>query len=240
MFDLDPSSEILIVFQSVNKNLAMDVDYRRFRDMVGGSPYFTVHFPFDTDRQSDMRFANNIVVKPIAGQDTGALGQNVIGGIIDEVNFMAVVENSKMKRDGTTYDQAVENYNAIARRRESRFMKLGALPGMLCLVSSKNYPGGMTDMKVAEARENKLIYVYDKRMWELRPDRFCGEFFRVFVGDETRKPRVMDEDEVVVKDDEHLVVAVPVEYTPGVQERPDQGHPRHRRLLDPGAAPVHP
>jgi hypothetical protein len=213
LFDLDPSSEILIVFQSVNKNLAMDVDYRRFRDMVGGSPYFSVNFPFDTDRQSDMRFANNIVVKPISGQDTGALGQNVIGGIIDEVNFMAVVEDSKMKRDGTTYDQAVENYNAIARRRESRFMKLGALPGMLCLVSSKNYPGGMTDMKVAEARENKLIYVYDKRLWELRPDRFCGEFFRVFVGDETRKPRVMDEDEVVVKDDEHLVVAVPIEYS---------------------------
>ena len=36
--------------------------------------------------------------------------------------------------------------------------------------------------------------------------------FRVFVGDETRKPRLIDEDEVVATDDGHLVVAVPVEY----------------------------
>ena len=229
----------MIVFQSVNKNLAKDVDYPRFRDMIERRPYFTRHFPFDRDRQSEMRFPNNIVVKPVSGQDTGALGQNVIGGIIDEVNFMAVVENSKTKRDGTAYDQAVQNYNAIARRRESRFMQKGALPGMLCLVSSTNYPGGMTDMKEAEARTNTPIYVYDKRLWELRPERFCGERFRVFVGDETRKPRIMDEDDVVAIEDEHLVVAVPVEYSAGVREQHPQGAPRHRRRLHPGAAPVH-
>ena len=65
LFDLDPSSEITIVFQSINRNLAMDVDYRRFRDMVEGSPYFARYFPFDTDRQAEMRFPSNVVVKPI-------------------------------------------------------------------------------------------------------------------------------------------------------------------------------
>ena len=73
-------------------------------------------------------------------------------------------------RDGSVYDQAAENYNSIARRRESRFMQQGMLPGLLCLVSSKNYPGGLTDRKVAEARTNKTIFVYDKRLWEIRPD----------------------------------------------------------------------
>ena len=144
LFDLDTSSEILLVFQSINKNLAMDVDYRRFRDM----------FPFDQGRESSMRFARNITVKPVAGTDTAAIGQNVIGGIIDEVNFMAVVENSKLTR-GETFDQAEQNYNSIARRRESRFMQMGTLPGMLCLVSSRNYPGGMTDRKEIEARTKR-------------------------------------------------------------------------------------
>ena len=125
---------------------------------------------------------------------------------------MAVVEDSKMKRDGGTYDQAVENYNAIARRRKSRFMQMGTLPGMLCLVSSANYPGGMTDRKKLEARSNPLIYVYDKRLWDIRPERFCGEMFRVFVGDETRKPRLIDEEEVVATVDADLVVSVPIEY----------------------------
>ncbi|MEJ6846721.1 hypothetical protein V3589_10950 [Sinorhizobium fredii] len=214
LFDMDPSSEILVIFQSVTKNLAQDVDYRRFRDMIYASPYFTTLYPFDAERESDMRFPRNVVVKPVAGHDAAALGQNVIGGIIDELNFMAVVENSKATRDSTTYDQAAQNYNAIARRRESRFMQMGTLPGMLCLVSSRNYPGQFTDKKEAEARTNPRIYVYDKRLWEIRPERFCGDKFRVFIGDETRKPRILDDDEIVALEEDRLVMAVPVEYRP--------------------------
>jgi hypothetical protein len=212
LFDLDPSSEIMMVFQSLNKNLAMDVDYRRFRDMIDVAPYFNKVYPFDRNRLAEMRFPNNIVVKPVSGSDTGAIGQNVIGGIIDEVNFMALVADSKMKRDGSVYDQAAENYNSIARRRESRFMQMGALPGLLCLVSSKNYPGGLTDRKQAEARTNKSIYVYDKRLWEIRPERFGMDRFRVFCGDETRHPRILSETDIVAVEDEPLTIAVPIEY----------------------------
>jgi hypothetical protein len=212
LYDLDPASEILIVFQSINKNLAMDVEYRRFRAMIDTSPFFEQRFPFNRDRLNEMRFVNNIVVKPVSGQDTAAIGQNVIGGIIDEVNFMAIVEDSKVVRDGSVFDQAAQNYNAIARRRESRFMQLGSLPGLLCLVSSKNYPGGLTDRKQAEARTNPLIYNYDQRLWDIRPDRFGPERFRVFVGDETRHPRILSDQDIVTVEDEPLVVAVPLEY----------------------------
>lgn len=212
VFDLDDASEIMIIFQSLNESLATDVDYQRFRSMLDAAPYFKDRFPFDRGYQSAMKFPNRIVVKPISGQDTGAIGQNVIGGIIDEIDFMAVVENSRVKRDGSVYDQAVENYNSIARRRESRFMQKGSLPGMLCLVSSKNYPGGMTDRKQAEARDNKRIFVYDKRVYDVVPERFGPERFRVFVGDETRKPRLIADDEVVPDEDEAIVAHVPEEY----------------------------
>lgn len=212
LFDLDPSSEILIIFQSLNKNLAKDVDYKRFRDMISGSPYFSTEFPYDTSRESDMQFPRNIAVKPVSGEDTAAIGQNVIGGIIDEVNFMSVVEKSKLKRDGSVFDQAAQNYNSIARRRESRFMQLGSLPGMLCLVSSRNYPGGLTDRLEVEARTNKTIYVYDKRIWEIRPQKYSGEMFRLFQGDQSRKPRLLNEEEIVAPEDRHLVMPIPVEF----------------------------
>ena len=81
----------------------------------------------------------------------------------------SIVEELKLMRDGSVYDQAAENYNAIARRRELRFMQMGALPGLLCLVSSANYPGGLTDRKRSEAKVNPMIYVYEKRIWEIRP-----------------------------------------------------------------------
>lgn len=211
-FDLDSSSEITIIFQSLNKSLAKGIDYTRFRSMCEKSPYFRKNFPFETDIESEMRFPNNIRVKPVSGSETGAIGENVIGGVIDEINFMAVIENSKQSKDGEVHDQAVKNYNSIARRRESRFMQLGTLPGMLCLVSSRNYPGQFTDKKEAEARTNPRIFVYDKRLWELRPERFSGKRFNVFIGDDTRKPRIMDAGEEVSSEDRSLVMAIPVEY----------------------------
>jgi hypothetical protein len=214
--DLDPSSEILILFQSVNRELATDVDYRRFRDMIVKAPYFRRHFPFEPGRESDMRFPRRIVVKPVAGHDQAAIGQNVIGGVLDELNFMAVVEKSKHARDGQAYDQAVSNYNAIARRRESRFLNKGWLPGMLCLVSSRNYPGQFTDLKEAEARTNPRIYVYDRKLWELRPERFGTERFSVFPGDATRKPRILEPDEKrqLAEEDRAMVIDIPVEFRP--------------------------
>lgn len=211
-FDLDPSTEITIIFQSLNKALAKGIDYTRFRSMIEKAPYFAKHFPYDDQIESEMRFPNNLLVKPISGTATGAIGENVIGGIIDEINYMAVIEKSKQSKDGEVYDQAVKNYNSIARRRESRFMQMGALPGLLCLVSSRNYPGEFTDKKELEAKTNPLIYVYDKRLWELRPERFSGEKFLVFKGDDTRKPRIMAEGEEVSDDDLHLVDYIPVEY----------------------------
>jgi hypothetical protein len=140
--------------------------------------------------------------------------------MIDEMNFMALVEGSKSSLDGSgTYDQAIALYNTIARRRKSRFMVQGRLPGLLCLVSSKRYPGQFTDKKQEEAEKELAltgktsIYVYDKRTWDIKPrGSFSGKWFDLFIGDESRKPRILEEGEEVKKEDEHLVVKIPEEY----------------------------
>lgn len=219
LFGLDPSSEITFIFQSINASLAKSVDFERFKAMIEKSNYFKEHFPFNKDIVSELKFPKRIIVKPVSGAETGAIGQNVIGGVIDEMNFMAVVEKSKMNVDGGTYDQAMALYNSIARRRKSRFMQQGKLPGLLCLVSSKRYPGQFTDKKEEEAhREEELtgkttIYIYDKRTWDIKPEgTFSGKWFEIFIGDEGRKPRILDEEEEVSQDDLHLVMSIPEEY----------------------------
>lgn len=216
---LDPSSEIVFIFQSISGALAKAVDYERFKAMVEKSQYFKDHFPFNKDIVSELRFPKRIIVKAVSGHETGAIGQNVIGGVIDEMNFMAVVENSKSSVDGGTYDQAMALYNSIARRRKSRFMSVGKMPGLLCLVSSKRYPGQFTDKKEEEAKREievkgkSSIYIYDKRTWDIKPPgTFSGKWFSIFIGDEGRKPRVLKEDEEVSFNDLHLVMEIPEEY----------------------------
>lgn len=218
-FGLDHSSEILFVFQSISASLAKAVDYSRFQALIHGSKYFTQIFPYNSEIESELRFPRRIIVKPVSGDASAAIGQNVFGGVIDEVNYMAKVEDSKLSMDGGTYDQAVALYNSIARRRKSRFMKAGLLPGILCIVSSKRYPGQFTDVKEAEARKEikekgfTKTFIYDKRTWEVLPkDRFSGEWFRVFIGDDSRQPRILDDGEVLPQLDDTLVMPVPLEY----------------------------
>lgn len=210
VYGQDQSAELLFIFQSITAQLARTVDFARFRTMLLSSPYFMRRFAFDKGLESRMVFPNRIQVVPVSGKDTAAIGQNVIGGLIDELNYMAVVEKSKKSLDAETYDQAVAVYNSIARRRKSRFMRQGKLPGMLCLVSSRKYPGQFTDQKEEEARDpGSAIFVYDKRVWDVKPDDFGSERFHFFVGDGGRRPRVVAADEDVGSG---RVIEVPVEF----------------------------
>lgn len=212
-YSLLKSDEIVMIFQSLNAAHAKTVDYARFKAMIQNSKWFQENFMFNKNVESEMQFPNRVIVKPVSGSSTAAIGQNCISGLIDEINFMKITKKSKNTKDSGVYDQAMENYTSIVRRRESRFMKMGRTPGILCLVSSKRYPGEFTDRKIEEAKTNKKIYIYDKKVWDISPPgRFCGDMFKVFCGDMSRKPRILLPHEVLGAEDQHLIQEVPVEY----------------------------
>jgi hypothetical protein len=135
-FGLQPSSEIVFVFQSITRALAKSVDYERFQGMISAAPYFQQRYPFAKEPKAEMRFPRRVVIKPLSGSVHAAIGQNIFGGVIDEINFMPVVQDSKQSVDGGVFDQGAAIYDSIVRRRKSRFLQRGKLPGMLCLVSS--------------------------------------------------------------------------------------------------------
>ena len=219
-FGLDSSSEIMFVFQSITGNLSKIVGYDRFRELIRTSPYFKENFPHRFGDEKMMRFPKRIIVRYLTGSASAAIGQNVFGGLIDEVNSMAVVKREA--KDGgraSEFDQAQELYTSLARRRESRFMRRGKLPGILCLVSSNVYPGQFTDRKREEARAEReargksSIYLYNKRIWEVVPkDRFTGKFFKVFTGDLSDPPRIVERGEKLTKQEKKKILRVPVEF----------------------------
>ena len=213
-FGLTNSSEISFIFQSINAGRAKEVSFDRFVAIMKDSPYFSRIFPFNKDKTSVLEFPRNIRVKPVSGDPKAAIGENVIGGIIDEINFMQVVEKSAMSADGGTFDQAKEMYDSIARRRESRFMLGGVLYGMLCCVSSKRYPGEFTDQKIEEAKTNPRIRIYDKRIWEVKPDSASGNWFYLHKGDITKLPRVLPAEEVreYLETEPEKLMMIPEEY----------------------------
>lgn len=218
-FNLDKASEILFVFQSLSATHAKTLEYNRFRAMLEQSNYFTRVWPMEKMIESRIVFPSRIEIVPLSGAETAAIGQNVIGGLLDEVNYMAVIDSSRKNVEGGTYDQAWALYNSIARRRKSRFTLGGTVYGMLCLVSSKRYPGQFTDIKAEEANRqieetgSSDIFIFDKRAWDVKPaGSYSGDTFKVFTGDTFRKPRILDEDSKVGDDEKDLIVDIPIEY----------------------------
>jgi len=218
-YGLEEASEIEFVFQSKNASLAKGVNYARFLALIQRSPYFNENFKYDVNITSELRFPNRILVKPVSGSQDAAIGQNVIGGIIDEMNFMEKTQKSKNSVDGGEYDQALAIYNSLSRRRKTRFMCKGKVAGILHLVSSKRYPNQFTDIKEQEANREiqetgkTHIYIYDKRTWEVLPiEDFTGEWFKVFIGDLTRKPYIIDPDADYSHLEKELVMDIPLEY----------------------------
>lgn len=218
-FGMDPASEIVILFQSVTARLAETVDFRRFKEMVLNASCFKFLGPPVSSTSNEIRFRNQVVIRAGCGLPTAALGQNVFSGLIDEANFMAVQDRSLRANDGGEYDQASDIYESISRRRKSRFMRKGKVPGILCIASSRRYPNEFTERleKVARAEKRRTgessIYVYDKRLWEVKPQgTYSKKRFKVFYGDMSRDPCVLGVGCDPNQLDEQLVMDIPEDF----------------------------
>jgi hypothetical protein len=220
-YGLAPGSSIVLIQQSKTEKLAKKVVFEQFAERLRLSKYFVENFMFDTRIKSELRFPNNIFVLPVGGSCSSALGMNVLGGCIDEMNYMDIISNSAQAKHGesTEYDQAERLYNILIRRMKSRYMSKGKMPGRLMLISSSNYEGDFTDRKEKEAEEQKKkygrsdIYVMHLSQWEALPDdKFCGDKFLVEIGDANRRSKLIRcEADAVNKE---KIIRVPVEYKP--------------------------
>ena len=106
LFDLSAKSEVVFVVQAPTERLAKAVGYSRIRELVLQSPYFTRHHKPDKRVKSELRFPSGVILRSLSGSDTAALGQNVLGGLLDEVAFAEYTERSARTRDREVFDQA--------------------------------------------------------------------------------------------------------------------------------------
>src|SRR3990172_458912 len=93
-YGLAPGSSIVFVQQSKSLTLARKVVFDQFAERIKLSPYFRKFFMFDEQVKSELRFPCNIYIYPVGGNETAALGMNVYGGILDELNFMLKTADS--------------------------------------------------------------------------------------------------------------------------------------------------
>ena len=105
-----------------------------------------------------------------------ALGYNLYAAVIDEANFLEVVEGSK-RGQGLVYDAAENMYNAVYDRMVSRFMRAGKVPGFIVMISSRKSRESFMEKKIIEGLNKQDdpksgIFFKVKSLWEAKPDDF--------------------------------------------------------------------
>jgi len=212
-YGMMPGSKIYLVNQSVNKTLAKKVVFGEIKARIDASPYFREQFQPDPYIIIELRFPKNIEVLPLASLDTSALGLNIYGGCIDEINFMPVIRGSTRVRSvNDLYDTPKRLYETISRRIKSRFLMAGGyIPGKVLALSSSQYPDDFTAKKKVEAKTDDKIFARSHTLWDAKNQVFSGETFRVEIGGMYGRSRLLtgDEEQSTIEGE---VVDVPIEF----------------------------
>lgn len=193
-FGIAANSNISIICLSVNEVLATKVAYENIATKIEASPYFQENFPFEKTKK-ELRFPRKVWVAARASNDGSVLGLNVIGGLLDETNFMPKASKGQDPRFNLQ-DRAEVLYNAMQRRMKSRFERKGKLPGILFVVSSKQTNDDFTAKRIKESVSDPTVFVRDYALWDVKPDTYLsGDWFHVVVGNEQAPSRIIPEGE---------------------------------------------
>lgn len=202
---LSPKTPLVFMFQSVQEGITRRVIYEPFRDMFCEMPFARKHFRWNTDKEHSLEFDKNVKVVPALANIQKMLGQAVVSCVLDEVNFMSVVQESKQvvgpRGKGGLYDQAEIVYNNIVRRRKGRMHTVGPDPGVINILSSTRYLGDFLDRRVKEVRDNaeEEVHVMRRMQFDAQPGGNVGPKIKILVGSVEYGTRILKDDEVAGK-----------------------------------------
>lgn len=227
VYGLPKTTSIVFAIQAAKPHVTKKVLYMPMRKMVEDIPFFQKHARLNKLIESEMYFEDkNIRIVPGGSDADSILGEAIIGGIIDEINFMNIVLKSKKAEVSTgragVFDQAQSIHDAMTKRKKGRFTSQGPLIGIVCTSSSTRFKGDFTDKRIDQVKnfDEKNVYIYRKAQYEVVPQgRFCGEKFRVLVGNDVlQDTRVLKPEDTVPEGS--MVLDVPIEYQDAFQRDP--------------------
>ena len=189
---------LAILFTSRDDEKAKDVTFEKVLPLFLNSGFFQDYFPPDVTmkeveemkRKPDrLRFPHRMLLFTQSGMlgELGALGHDLIYGVIDEVNFFPVVKDSKrgvVTSDGV-FDAADELVTSVITRIGAQFIEGGIFPpfaGVHALSARR----GKLDYLERECQANKgnpQFMIRKRALWEAKPriwrgkTNYCGKTF---------------------------------------------------------------
>jgi hypothetical protein len=207
-----PKSKIIFGIYNITLDKADDVTLM-IEQFIKDSQYFQEICPPRDRPRYPLYIAEKRLEISTGSLSTHALGDNVLGFILDECNFFKKVVTPDSATEKT---RAHQLFNEARTRQVSRFMKAGKIPGLNILISSRKFQSSFLDEFIDNVKKDaelqKHIKVVEFALWQTKnPNDFSGESFDVLVGTERYPSRVLEFEEIIDEEDA-VVVRVPIEY----------------------------
>lgn len=203
-FSLSTTTKISFGFFTVTMQKGDDALSDTFKNLIAGSPYFRNIFPLKKIKRMrkvmntagakeddyEVLLPNGLQVL-IGSKTQHALSLALVSGILDEMNF----RNRRTIKTEDNEDSAEGLYEEIRSRITSRFHRMGNVPGLLCVISSKKTQSDFLEAHIAKVKNDPHTHISSYSQWDVKPARFSKERFKVFIGASKTSSRILDEDE---------------------------------------------
>lgn len=213
---LQSESRLDLVAISIKLGIAQRVLLEPVAALTRQSPYFMERFKAE-ETNNELRFPKNVNMQIATNETNSAVSLNVIGGVIDEVNFMDSPHNKAVSAGRVDSLSTAEGlYSSLHYRVKSRFQSTNRSLGMLFIVSSKRLKTDFTEKQIQMDMDDPKVFVRDHNLWEVKPGQYMNsDWFSVLVGSDLTRSRILNKNETMSKTEEEngcYVIEVPEEF----------------------------
>jgi len=193
-----PRSPIFYGLYSIYAYKADD-NYKRMQTMVDNTDYFKRCFPRNPRLKMGLDFPSNVSVRTGGSSVLSALGDNLQGFLLDELNFYDKERKRMADYERARYEdnkgKAYELYSAGLIRGASRFINTdGFIPILMCLVSSARAETSFLAEHSAKRKGKPGVFISEYAIWEVKRKAWKSYFY-VDAGDKYHDPRMLEPDE---------------------------------------------
>lgn len=192
LYNLMTNSKILLAYFNITKELAGQVGFAQFRDLIDTIPYFQNIFKRNEKKNSMLEWPQSQLYMKSASSSNDVIGMNLISFFVDEANFF---KGDGAASSGTSINdvqsKARQLYNSVRTRGKSRFVVNNVDYTFNIVVSSSMYASSFTEEIIQESRNDQHVMVFDAKIWEVKNvNTYSKERFVVFSGNELIDPLI--------------------------------------------------
>lgn len=208
-YRLTKGSRIGIGLINLSLDASYGVGYSKLQSMLKNSPWFCDNGSLRGNKDKTYYPGKNIDIV-VGSKMEHFIGRDIFACFMDELDYM------KGSDADAEQNKVMKLYATIKRRMESRYMRLGVIPGILFLVSSKRSSADFLENYLKENKHKPYLAIVDEPVWVVKADQgiYCGKTFKVAVGNKFLKSKVLgvDEDPEVYINNGQKIIDVPIEY----------------------------